>query len=71
MSDYDPTLCGCGPQMPFGSGCMSQWRKPKPNGTCATCGGWLPGEKPRPYFGKLAADYDARMADASETEGSR
>lgn len=27
-------------------GCSPAWRKPKPNGTCATCGGWLPGERP-------------------------
>lgn len=28
--------CGCGPG----------FQRPKPNGTCATCGGWLPGERP-------------------------
>lgn len=32
----DPSGCNCGPG----------WRRPKPNGTCATCGGWLPGERP-------------------------
>lgn len=26
-------------------GCSVQFRTPKPNGTCATCGGWLPGER--------------------------
>lgn len=38
--------CCCGPD----------WRKPKPNGTCATCGGWLPGE--RPTFGPYASLTD-------------
>lgn len=28
--------CGCGPD----------FRKPKDNGTCASCGGWLPGKGP-------------------------
>jgi hypothetical protein len=32
----DYSSCGCGPD----------FRRPKPNGTCASCGGWLPGEKP-------------------------
>jgi hypothetical protein len=34
--EHDPSLCNCGPE----------WRKPKPSGVCASCGGWLPGEKP-------------------------
>lgn len=38
QSDHDPTTCGC----------SLEWRKAKGNGTCATCGGWLPGEKPAP-----------------------
>lgn len=29
-------------------GCSPAWRKPKTNGTCGTCGGWLPGERPAP-----------------------
>lgn len=33
-----PSDCGCGPA----------FQQPKPNGTCATCGGWLPGERPKP-----------------------
>lgn len=36
LSDYQPGDCGCSPE----------FRQPKPNGTCATCGGWLPGERP-------------------------
>lgn len=32
--------CGCGPG----------WRAPKVNGTCGACGGWLPGERPRPSW---------------------
>lgn len=35
---HDPTVCHC----------SMEWRKAKGNGTCATCGGWLPWEKPAP-----------------------
>lgn len=40
--------CGCGPA----------WRKPKPNGTCATCGGWLPGERPPSLVAMWSAPTD-------------
>lgn len=29
-------------------GCSLEWRDARPNGTCATCGGWLPGESSAP-----------------------
>lgn len=28
--------------------CSPEFRHPKGNGTCATCGGWLPGEQSMP-----------------------
>lgn len=36
MVPKDGTECGCSPE----------FRQSKTNGTCGTCGGWLPGEKP-------------------------
>lgn len=35
---------------PGGCNCESVFRRPKANGTCGTCGGWLPGERPTPFF---------------------
>lgn len=50
---HNPGACRCAicsPQLARRSGwdcgCSPEWRKPKSNGTCATCGGWLPGERP-------------------------
>jgi hypothetical protein len=45
-------------------GCEPAWQKPKANGTCATCGGWLPGERPKPLpwsespYGAVEVGYD-------------
>lgn len=44
--------CACGPD----------WRKPKSNGTCATCGGWLPGERPPSLTAMWAGTTGAKAA---------
>lgn len=39
--------------------CGFDWRLPKANGTCGTCGGWLPGEAPP----SLTAMWAGRLQD--------
>lgn len=51
------TDCGCGPD----------WQTPKSNGTCGTCGGWLPGEGPSTEF--FASLLYGRPLVRSEVQG--
>lgn len=41
-----PGDCGCGPG----------FRSVKANGTCSTCGGWLPGERPPSLVARWRAE---------------
>jgi hypothetical protein len=60
--------CGCGPD----------FQRPKPNGTCATCGGWVPGERPPSLVAmwlgtndRLTAERDEWKARALAAEADR
>lgn len=53
--------------------CSPQRRSPKPNGTCANCGHWLPGEREKGpdlaaiWGGKKERRTDAEVMERCET----
>lgn len=53
-------------------GCSPEFRKPKPNGTCATCGGWLPGQREDTPWGRrgytLTQMWAGEMPDEERPE---
>lgn len=51
-------------------GCSLEFCKPKDNGTCATCGGWLPGRRDDTPWGRRGPTLTEMWADTSVERAS-